>query len=90
MGPRLAAKFVRVRAVVALCVRPGVRSAALEGPTGAVDDRFDCVTYPPGGIWLTVVKVQRAVEFCTLSRGEASTYSPAARACGDFDRRGGA
>ena len=77
MGPCLGAKFVRVRAVVAGCVRPGVRSAALEGPTGPVDDRFDCVTCPLGGIWLTVVKVQRAVESCTLSRG-GLYYSPAA------------
>src|SRR6266480_2462535 len=44
----LAAGFVRVRAVVAGCVRPGVRSAALEAPTGAVDGWFDCMSCPPG------------------------------------------
>src|SRR5256885_1697432 len=48
MGLCLPAGFVRVRAVVAGCVRPGVRSAALEAPTGTVDGWFDCMSYPSG------------------------------------------
>src|SRR6185295_13827258 len=43
----LAAGFVRVRAVLAGCVRPGVRSAALEAPTDAASGHFDCMTYSP-------------------------------------------